>query len=240
MQIFVDPFIGGYRAVSTTDTATTADRFLKLSGASFTQTLYSPVGNAGRRLRVKHTGTSLSQVYTISGTGLSGVALYTNGETWEFESDGTNWVITNHYWSTAWTAYTPTLGTGFGTATNISYFYRRTGDEMQVRGTHTNGTVAGSLASVSLPSGASLDSAKISINNTTAAAGMRIGLGWGNGAANSYCPIVTAPATSTTLVYCGNVISGTNTHIPGNGSGPFSSSAVTSLTFSVPISGWLA
>jgi len=93
-----------YRSVTTTDTATTADYAIVLSGASFTQTLYTAVGNSGRIIEIVHGGTSLTQVYTLATTGgqtIGGVssgsyALYTNGETLKLVSNGANWIILDH------------------------------------------------------------------------------------------------------------------------------------------------
>ena len=101
-----------YRSVTSTDNVLTSDSTMKLSGASFTSTLPTAVGVAGKRYKYVHAGTSLSQVYTLattSGQTIGGVAsgsysLYTNGETLEIESDGANWLILNHYARTALTA----------------------------------------------------------------------------------------------------------------------------------------
>jgi hypothetical protein len=95
---------------STTYTALTTDNTIIASGASWTLTLYTAVGNSGRRLKIIHGGTSLSQIYTIntnSGQTIGGIAsgsykLYTNGESLEIQSNGTNWIILNHFTKTQW------------------------------------------------------------------------------------------------------------------------------------------
>ncbi len=61
---------------------------------------------------------------------------------------------------TAWTAYTPTIA-GFGTATNINFFWRTIGDSIEIRGSWKNGTVAGSEASITMPGGHTITTAKI-------------------------------------------------------------------------------
>lgn len=48
------------------------------------------------------------------------------------------------------TSYTPTIS-GFGTATSVNFEYWQTGEVVSIRGTWTNGTVAGTTASISLP-----------------------------------------------------------------------------------------
>jgi len=139
-----------------------------------------------------------------------------------------------------WIAYTPTVSAGFGTATNIAFFYRRDGDMMSVQGTFTVGTTAASLATLTLPSGLSLDSSKISINNTSSNPGTMVGYYDNSEAlANTQGNIVTAPATSTTLVYFGTgQTTGTSSLTPANGNVVTASSVVMSVNFSVPIAGW--
>lgn len=136
-----------------------------------------------------------------------------------------------------WTAYTPTF-TGIGTATNVSYFYRRNGQMLEVRGTHTNGTVAASLWSMSLPSSLVIDTSAVSINNTTSNPGMQLGQQIDNGSTTSISNIVTATATSTSLVYSGSPLGSSAKLTPTNGSVTNVSSASVSIMFSVPISGW--
>lgn len=104
------PYKKKYRSVTTTDSPTTADDILNLSGASFTVTIPTAVGNTGKVLTLIHAGTSLSQVYTLnttSGQTIGGLAsgvykLTTNGEKLEIYSDGTNWQIKNHVTDTDW------------------------------------------------------------------------------------------------------------------------------------------
>lgn len=153
-----------YRSVTTTDTATTADSTLVLSGASFTQTLFTAVGNTGQVLTIIHDGTSLSQVYTLATTGgqtIGGVAsgsyaLYTNGEMLRIQSNGTNWKIIGRHTNTAPAAYTPTF-TGFGTASGVSFQWCRTdGVWIRIWGTFTSGTTTAVTGRISLPTGAAL------------------------------------------------------------------------------------
>ena len=62
---------------------------------------------------------------------------------------------------TDWQSYTPTF-TGFGTASNIEFQWRRIGDSVQVKGKFTAGTPTATEARISLPSGmTSADTSKI-------------------------------------------------------------------------------
>jgi hypothetical protein len=140
-----------------------------------------------------------------------------------------------------WTAYTPSLSAGFGTPTNVSFLHRRVGENLEVIGSLTTGTVSASTANIGLPSGLEIDSAKLSItNNTTAAAGTRVGISTQQGSTNGGT-IVTAPGTSLTNVYLGGLFTtGTTMNTAQNVANVHSSSNQGSYFFSVPIKGWTA
>jgi len=50
---------------------------------------------------------------------------------------------------TPWVAYTPTF-TGFGTPTNVSFFSRRVGGNLEIRGNFTSGTATAVQAQITL------------------------------------------------------------------------------------------
>ena len=52
---------------------------------------------------------------------------------------------------TAWASYTPTFSAGFGTVSNVNIEWRRNGENLELQGYWTNGTVAASIATMSLP-----------------------------------------------------------------------------------------
>lgn len=98
-----------YRSVTTTDSpSATTDAILFLSGASFTVTLPTAVGNTGKEFILCHNGTSLTQVYTLNTTSaqtIGGVAsgtykLNVNGERVVIFSDGANWQVDRHTYQT--------------------------------------------------------------------------------------------------------------------------------------------
>jgi len=141
---------------------------------------------------------------------------------------------------TAWTSYTPTF-TGLGTVTAITTKYRRVGDSLNIIGNFTIGTVAGSLASLSLPSGLTIDTTKLSGASTN----QYIGFGITDLATvNSTKDLVllASPSNSSTLVYMGLPdYSATGSALsPKNGNALFASSSVISVDITVPILGWSA
>lgn len=61
---------------------------------------------------------------------------------------------------TSWVAYTPTL-TGFGTPSNVDFFWRQVGDTVDIRGSFLSGTNTATSAKVTIPSGKTIDDAKV-------------------------------------------------------------------------------
>jgi hypothetical protein len=106
-EISLLPFVvnatDAFRSVTATDSALTTDSTVAFSGASFTFTLFTAVGNKGKKLTLTHQGTTTTQVYTIATTGgqtiggASGYVFKTNGETIVIQSDGTNFILLERY-----------------------------------------------------------------------------------------------------------------------------------------------
>ncbi len=138
-----------------------------------------------------------------------------------------------------WQSYTPTF-TNFGAVTNAKGFHRRVGDKMELRFSVTTGTTAAALASMSLPPGYSIDANKLNItNNTTAASGDFVGITTtSQSATNLRGSVLTAPGTSTTLLYFSQQDgASTNKLIPANGNTVAAPSIIFMGELSVPIAG---
>jgi hypothetical protein len=251
-----------YRSVTTTDTATTADAVLELSGTSFVETLFTAVGNTGKTLRLVHNGTSLSQVYTLnttSGQTIGGIAggsyaLYTNGETLKLVSDGANWLILDHKTQTDWSSRVATTITG--TTSNPSkgnsgspavdfIKWRRQGRFMQVRMNYKQTNATGAAAGsgdylIEIPGGQTIDTTVETLDATV----------YGSGAFAPTTLIGSSVCTQGTTNAFGGVILHNSTKFKIGGSGGSTgvwSSGLYSMTnatvsamadFMVPISGW--
>lgn len=211
------------------------------SGTSFAVTLPTAVGNTGQTLVIQHSGTSITQAYTLntaSSQTIGGVAggsyvLYTNGEILTVISDGSNWQILHHQTNTAWSSYTPTF-TGFGTTTGVSFLSRRVGDSLQVRGKFTAGTTTATTAQVTV----GLGSASATIDTTKVPTSSVVGVVTQNGNGSSYYgAYALAPSSNQTYVNMGaqGSTQAAQTTINGNF---WSSSTVLQMDFTVPISGW--
>lgn len=168
-------------------------------------------------------------IYMSTSTGL----LYRKSDS----GSSTNWNTLAAANVTTWQSYTPTF-TGFGTPTDVSFMYRQVGTNYEVRGVFTTGTVSSSAATITLPLGASIDTAQMPTGNTDTNPGPIVGT-WGqNGANNNAGYLVTATSTSATVVYFGSGYAVSNAMLsPQGGNGVMNSSLKASVSFSVPISG---
>lgn len=227
-------------------TATISDGVI-LMNISTSKTVTLPAASTVSRkiFNIKKIDSSLSNIVTIDANGsetIDGaltITLATQFESVVLYCDGSNWQILDRYVKSSWTAYTPTLGGGFGTTTGNAAVFRRNKDSIEVMGTFTVGTRSAVLASISLPSGLAIDSAKLSItNNTTSAPGNLVGQFIQEGA-SGYFTLVPAPGTSTSLVYIGRFLTGTPLLTPQLGdTGGLFSNVLSSYKFTVPIANW--
>ena len=136
-------------------------------------------------------------------------------------------------------SYTPTFSVSFGGPSPINARYRRVGDSLEVIANFTPGTTTAAIASMSLPSGLSIDTAKMSGASTNC----YIGYGAVASASNPSSKdvvVITAPATSTTNVYFSiNDYTAANSPLtPQNASAVFYTGLNSSIQFRVPIVGW--
>jgi len=163
------------RSVTTTDSPTTADDILTLSGASFTVTLPTAVGNTGKILRLHHNGTSLSQKYTLNTTGgqtIGGIAsgsyiLTTKGEVLVIYSDGTNWQILEHKTATGENTWTPTFN-GVSASSSVSGVWWREGKFFCMRAFASFDTVTTGTFRCTFPTGVALDTTNLGSGYTFA------------------------------------------------------------------------
>lgn len=135
-----------------------------------------------------------------------------------------------------WIQYSPTL-TGFGTISSSQFEYRRVGDSIEIKGYWTNGTVAASLASITLPDSITINSNFVR-NNTTASAGSIIG-NWASNSTGNNGYLVTAISTDANLLYFGQAYSTSTSQTPTNGNGVSTTGTSMSIhTTLIPINGW--
>lgn len=128
---------------------------------------------------------------------------------------------------TDWVAFTPTLNSNTSVSSNTA-FYRRVGDSVEVEGQITySGAGDASTLTVSLPTGFSIDTAKITSSTKSS-----LGSGWWADSGTGFFTLNARANTSTTIAF-----------YQTSGTGSFNSSVTANLDeiryfYKVPISGW--
>lgn len=139
---------------------------------------------------------------------------------------------------TDWQSYTPTLSPGFGTATNNVGYWRRVGDSIEIHGTFNSGTVTATVASISLPSGVSIDTTKLDRTNGAAVGYSTTSSNNTNAVPNNATLFIAT--TDTTVMKFSNQGNGTasNNLTALNGSVLCNAGNPVSYWALIPISGW--
>lgn len=126
---------------------------------------------------------------------------------------------------TDWVAYTPTI-TGLGTVSGLSAFWRRVGDESEIKMTFGSGTNTAVLAKVSLPSGQSGNTSKVA-NNTI--------VGKASASATPFSAGLLFGSSDPTNLY---ITSDSANYTVGSNGTVWANSTTFGLFASVPITGW--
>lgn len=186
---------------------------------------------AWKRVSIPFIMTATSNGIAITSAGTTGTVLIDDafvGTSDPFQDFST---LTKDY---DWVTKTTTLS-GFGTSPSITCKYRRRSGTLDAQCFGVMGTAPSGTATLTLPDSLSIDTARIIASNTTSGAGQKIGTSSQQGASLAYSNVVTATGTSATNIYFANSINGTAALVPAN---PFNGGVSTSISFSVPISGW--
>lgn len=135
---------------------------------------------------------------------------------------------------TDWQSYTPTF-TGFGTASAVTMYYRRVGDSLEIKGKFTSGTSTATEARISIPSGLTSDSSKISTIEVVGFMERGVIGSIGQDVGFSYAVL---SEQSVGYVTFSSRSTGTTGLSKMNGNSVASSGQVLSLHAKVPILGW--
>lgn len=132
-----------------------------------------------------------------------------------------------------WVQYTPTFSAGFGTATAITFYSRRVGANLEIIGRFTCGTVAASVATITLGyAGTNSNVTSSSIIPTLIGVGNVVGTVAFAGA------IYATMAPSAGVLNFGIQNSGNSGLAQANGSAVFNTGSTFTIQVTVPISGW--
>lgn len=228
-------FNGTYQAKSADYTMLTTDDgvYVDASGAARTITLFAVSGQSGKRITIKKIDSSTNAVTIDANSsetidGATTTKLCTQYETVTLFCDGDEWHVENRTYPQVWTSYTPTI-TGFGTAGSVSFFYRRSGDSMEIMGRFVSGTSTAVEAQVTLPLSLSSDATKVASIRLCGS----VAVGGGNAA--SYTALI---ASNVGYINIGVQSSGTAGIDAANGNSLAASGEEVSILAIVPISGW--
>jgi hypothetical protein len=232
---------------TTTYNIATTDNVVLCSGSAFTATLPTAVGVTGKIYQIEKTDVTFANVITIATTSSQTIGnptqtsykLTSQGEILYIVSDGSNWQILSHTYPTAWITYAVTTSAAFGTISASSFWARREGDSIHVRGSFTVGTTAASTMFISLPSGHTIATAKLP-STASQAVGLATDL---PGAGPTQ---VFSTNTGYDMFYDGSTNNeifitseaGSNVFTKVNGNAQVTSGDSVSFDFIVPLTGW--
>lgn len=131
---------------------------------------------------------------------------------------------------TDWVSYTPANFNGFGSTSAINIQWRRQGDSVQVRGIFTTTSPTAAEARVSLPTGLTIDSTKIT-------ATQKVGEAFASGSTNPYQVHVMAQASQAYLNFSRSLNSASPSTL-ANANDIWASGNTNSFYATVPITGW--
>lgn len=131
-----------------------------------------------------------------------------------------------------WTAYTPTFQ-GFGTVSAVNFLYRRVGDSIEISGTFQVGTPTATEGQFGLPSGLTIDSAKVPTIRSVG----HIVRNEGTAVTKYYTALATGGDNflNFSTMHKGDAL---NPLLATNGASLVASGDVVSLQATVPIQGW--
>lgn len=136
---------------------------------------------------------------------------------------------------TPWVTYTPTFSAGFGTVTLPSIWSRRNGDSLEIQGTFVTGTVAASVATMTL--GFNGTNANVTINSTKVATLRHCGTAVRSSAA-AVSIYTIADTGGPGLINFGIQNASFGGLTKANGDSLSGNTITFSITASVPITGW--
>jgi len=226
--------------------------FTTASGGAFTVNLPAVSSFPYKRYTIFRTDSTFANAVTIARagsdtitdggtTGATSLTLSTAGEQVELLNDGSSiWYVLNRKTITPWVAYTPT-GSWVSNAT-YSGFWRRVGDSIDVFiKISVTGAVTAASLTVGLPSGVTIDTAKLS--NTVADSVPKLGSGYArqNGS-NEFSLELRYSSTSVVAVLVENASSTYLGYTVLNATSPvtWANNDALQMYFTVPVSGWAA
>lgn len=225
-RVKIDPAIYTNAKSSAYPIVALTDDFLEgdATSAAFTFTLPAANTVTGRTFTFVKTDSSVNKITITDSTFTK--ALCTQGESIKVISNGTTYKLIDRFIPSAPVSFTPTV-TNLGTISSVTAYWDRTGKFMNGSITFTTGSTVASAVSVSIPSGYTIDT---SYQDPKATVGT-----WSQTGTPTPAGVFLQTGTSTSLLYLS--IGGQSYQTPATGSN-IPNSAVVTIRFRVPISGW--
>lgn len=188
---------------------------------------YAPsLVNDGETVTIKKTDSSTNKITIRSAIdGVFGRKLCTQNESVTLQRVGGAYTLISHYIPENWLSYTPSF-VGLGTTANLSAAYRRLGDSVIVSLKVETGTPTATPATVTLPSGMTIDSAKWTSNRIVGNSGQSGDV--------EYTSVI-ADVTNNRLTFGPN---SSQSYLANNADQIFTSANLSFTTDPIPITDW--
>ncbi len=135
-----------------------------------------------------------------------------------------------------WISYTPTFSAGVGTASTINFWYRRVGSDIEIQGSFYTGTVAGSVATFTLPNNLTVGLSAVAARSSFGIWHAQPGTA---GLAFTYAGVIIATALgANTIGFDYQVAASTSIFSARNGSTLFNSTSIITLHATIPVAEW--
>lgn len=223
----------------------TDDVILASTGAAWTLTFYTPVGNSGKVVKVKKTSLDFNQLTLATAAGNffenGGTTATTTINTIDEElcaiSDGTNWHILSRKSDVMEQAFTPT-GTWTSNTTYTGFWSRKGGKMVGEILVSVSGAPTAATLTVNIPSGTSIDNNRLTSQANFESIG---GISYvGDGGVQKYTISQVEVATTTSLRPSYDNGTSGKTNVTATAPMTFASGDEVKINFEVPIANWKA
>jgi hypothetical protein len=235
------PLPSNYGALTTASTVATDSYGYILRGVSSAGNFYNIIATVGQNYFNTSSNSSTNPTTAVGGTSLanpSDVLVFSN-----VSIPITGWSSTTTTYSTIsanfdWTALNSSaISAGFGTPTGVSVFYKRDGGDLLISGSFITGSIAASLAFITLPNSLQVDTTKLP--STISIVGRMLRNIGASTAGDYFSSVLTDPANPT-KIYFGTSNNSNIPITPQNGIVLYGSSSESQLfeNVRIPIRGW--
>lgn len=139
--------------------------------------------------------------------------------------------------NTDWQSYTPTFSVGLGSVSTINFWWRRVNSDIEIQGSFSTGTLAGSVATFTLPNNLTVGSTAVAVRSSFGE--------WYCQATPSSLPVYSSAGVIIATALGANTIgfdyqaaASSNLFTPRNANTLFNNNIIVSLKCKIPIAEW--